>query len=318
MNCLRSIKSQLTDPNEYLSSWVFSNESAGFICKFAGVTCWHDDENRVLSIKLSGFDLGGQFPVAIKNCTDLTGLELSRNNFSGPLPTNVGSLIPSVTTLDLSENSFSGEIPVSVSNITFLNALMLQSNQFTGTLPAELVRLGRLSKFSVANNRLSGPIPVFNDTILKVGPGDFAGNAGLCGKPLDACEGANSSRVKVVVIAAVGGLVAAALVVGVVLFFYFRRLALVRKKLQDDPEDNRWARILKQQKGVKVNQKKITSFGYMLLGLGRLFIRHHRGTKPKNKVRFGFGSYQLPEQILYMYVELLIRKPPKFRLLNPN
>ncbi|CAF2089719.1 unnamed protein product [Brassica napus] len=252
VNCLRNIKSQLTDPNEYLSSWVFSNESAGFICKFSGVSCWHDDENRVLSIKLSGFGLGGEFPVAIKNCTDLTGLELSRNNFSGPLPTDISSLIPSVTTLDLSQNSFSGEIPVSVSNITFLNALMLQRNQFTGTLPAELVRLGRLSKFSVANNRLSGPIPVFNETILKVGPGDFAGNAGLCGKPLDPCEGANSSRVKVVVIAAVGGLVAAALVVGVVLFFYFRRLALVRKKLQDDPEDNRWARILKQQKGVKV------------------------------------------------------------------
>lgn len=255
VNCLRNIKSQLTDPNEYLSSWVFSNESAGFICKFSGVSCWHDDENRVLSIKLSGFGLGGEFPVAIKNCTDLTGLELSRNNFSGPLPTDISSLIPSVTTLDLSQNSFSGEIPVSVSNITFLNALMLQRNQFTGTLPAELVRLGRLSKFSVANNRLSGPIPVFNETILKVGPGDFAGNAGLCGKPLDPCEGANSSRVKVVVIAAVGGLVAAALVVGVVLFFYFRRLALVRKKLQDDPEDNRWARILKQQKGVKVTQK---------------------------------------------------------------
>ncbi|KAF3592381.1 hypothetical protein DY000_02025622 [Brassica cretica] len=241
VNCLRSIKSQLTDPNEYLSSWVFSNESAGFICKFAGVTCWHDDENRVLSIKLSGFGLGGQFPVAIKNCTDLTGLELSRNNFSGPLPTDISSLIPSVTTLDLSENSFSGEIPVSVSNITFLNALMLQGNQFTGTLPAELVRLGRLSKFSVANNRLSGPIPVFNDTILKVGPGDFAGNAGLCGKPLDACEGANSSRVKVVVIAAVGGLVAAALVVGVVLFFYFRRLALLSdlmKATEEFKKDN--------------------------------------------------------------------------------
>ncbi|KAF2530809.1 hypothetical protein F2Q70_00032100 [Brassica cretica] len=206
-----------------------TNESAGFICKFAGVTCWHDDENRVLSIKLSGFGLGGQFPVAIKNCTDLTGLELSRNNFSGPLPTDISSLIPSVTTLDLSENSFSGEIPVSVSNITFLNALMLQGNQFTGTLPAELVRLGRLSKFSVANNRLSGPIPVFNDTILKVGPGDFAGNAGLCGKPLDACEGANSSRVKVVVIAAVGGLVAAALVVGVFMF----KKSVSKMKLSD-------------------------------------------------------------------------------------
>ncbi|KAG2261193.1 hypothetical protein Bca52824_068272 [Brassica carinata] len=253
VNCLRNIKSQLTDPNENLSSWVFgNNETAGYICKFTGVTCWHDDENRVLSIKLSGFGLRGVFPVGIKNCSDLTGLDLSRNNFSGPLPTNIDSLIPSVTTLDLSYNSFSGEIPVSVANITFLNILSLNGNQFTGTLPPQLGQLGRLTKISVANNRLSGPIPTFNETNVKFGVNDFAGNQGLCGKPLDPCEGANGSRVKVVVIAAVGGLVAAALVVGVVLFFYFRRLALVRKKLQDDPEENRWARILKEQKGVKV------------------------------------------------------------------
>ncbi|KAJ0253940.1 inactive leucine-rich repeat receptor-like protein kinase [Hirschfeldia incana] len=252
VNCLRSIKSQLKDPNEYLSGWVFGNLTAGYICKFAGVTCWHDDENRVLSIKLSGFGLTGQFPVGIKNCSDLTGLELSRNNLSGPLPTNIDSLIPSVTTLDLSDNSFSGEIPVGITNLTYLNTLMLNGNQFTGTLPPQLGQLGRLSKLSVANNRLSGPIPTFNESILKVGADGFAGNAGLCGKPLDLCKGPANSRAKVVVIAAVGGLVVAALVVGAVLFFYFRRLAAVRKKLQDDPEDNRWARILKEQKGVKV------------------------------------------------------------------
>ncbi|CAH8363120.1 unnamed protein product [Eruca vesicaria subsp. sativa] len=260
VNCLRTIKSQVEDPNGYLLSWVFgNNNTAGFICKFTGVTCWHDDENRVLSIKLSGFGLRGEFPHGIKNCTDLTGLELSGNKFSGPLPTNISLLIPSVTTLDLSDNSFSGEIPVSISNITFLNTLMLQSNQFTGSIPPQLGQLGRLKKLSVANNRLSGPIPVFNETILKLGVGDVANNAGLCGKPLDACEGSSGSRVKVIVIAAVGGLVGAALVVGVVLFFYFRRLALVRKKLQDDPEDNRWARILKEQKGVKVFMFKSVS-----------------------------------------------------------
>nr|XP_018483969.1 PREDICTED: probably inactive leucine-rich repeat receptor-like protein kinase At5g48380 [Raphanus sativus] len=252
LNCLSSIKSQLGDPNGYLSGWIIRNDTPGYICKFNGVTCWHDDENRVLSIKLSGYGLVGEFPLGIKNCSDLTGLELSRNNFSGPLPTNIASLIPSVTTLDLSDNSFSGEIPVGIANITFLNELMLNGNQFTGTLPPQLGQLGRLKKLSVANNRLSGPIPTFNETVLKVGASDFAGNAGLCGKPLDQCKGPASSRAKVIVIAAVGGLVAAALVVGVVLFFYFRRLAAIRKKLQDDPEDNRWARILKEQKGVKV------------------------------------------------------------------
>ncbi|CAH2044794.1 unnamed protein product [Thlaspi arvense] len=251
VNCLKSIKAQVKDPNNYLSSWVFGNNTAGYICKFSGVTCWHDDENRVLSINLNGLGLTGEFPHGIKECSDLTGLELSRNNFSGPLPANISSLIQSVTILDLSDNRFSGEIPVMISNITFLNTLLLQRNQFTGRLPPELVLLGRLSKFSVASNRLVGPIPAFNKTTLKPKANDFANNLGLCGEPLDPCKSPTGSRGKVVVIAAVGGLTVAALVVGVVLFFYFRRMAVVRKK-KDDPEQNRWAKSLKGQKGVKV------------------------------------------------------------------
>ncbi|CAN8265705.1 unnamed protein product [Cochlearia groenlandica] len=251
INCLRTIKTQVDDPNGYLSSWVFGNNTAGYICKFSGVTCWHDDENRVLSVKLSGYGLSGEFPHGIRECSDLTGLDLSRNNFSGALPANISSLIPSVTTLDLSNNRFSGGVPVSVSNITFLNTLMLDHNQFAGPLPAELVLLGRLKTFSVADNLLTGPVPNFNET-LRIGRESFANNPGLCGRPLDACEGSSRSRGKVIVIAAVGGLAVAALVVGGVLFFYFRRLAVVRKKMKDDPEGNRWTQSLKGQKGVKV------------------------------------------------------------------
>lgn len=252
VNCLRTIYKQVKDPNGYLTNWVFGNQTAGYICKFNGVACWHDDENRVLSIKLGGYGLEGEFPLGIKQCSDMTTLDLSRNNFSGPLPSNITDVIPLVTILDLSYNQFSGPIPASIANVTFLNELMLQHNQFTGTLPAELVLLGRLTKFSVASNLLTGPIPNFNET-LKFGVDEFASNPGLCGKPLEPCKGPSSSRGKVIVIAAVGGLAVAALVVGTVLFFYFRRLAVIRKKLRDDPEENRWARILKGQKGVKVN-----------------------------------------------------------------
>uniref|UniRef100_M4CQ77 Leucine-rich repeat-containing N-terminal plant-type domain-containing protein n=1 Tax=Brassica campestris TaxID=3711 RepID=M4CQ77_BRACM len=188
VNCLRNIYSGVKDPNGYLASWVFGNQTAGFICKFTGVTCWHDDENRVLSIKLGGYGLEGEFPLGIKQCWDLTGLDLSRNNFSGVLPSNIASLIPSVTILDLSYNKFSGKIPAGLSNITFLNTLMLQHNQFTGQLPPELVSMQRLKQFSVAYNHLTGPIPKFNEEHLKIGVDDFANNEGLCGRPMDACE----------------------------------------------------------------------------------------------------------------------------------
>ncbi|VVB14787.1 unnamed protein product [Arabis nemorensis] len=185
IDCLIAIKSQVEDPNNYLSSWAFINQTEGSICKFCGVTCWHDDENRVLSIKLSGFGLRGKFPHGIRECTDLTGLDLSRNNFSGPLPSNILYLIPIITTLDLSYNQFSGKIPPSLSNITFLNTLMLQHNQFTGPLPPQLVQLRRLNKFSVADNRLTGPVPNFN--VLYFGVETYANNPDLCGPPLDDC-----------------------------------------------------------------------------------------------------------------------------------
>ncbi|KAL1213054.1 putatively inactive leucine-rich repeat receptor-like protein kinase [Cardamine amara subsp. amara] len=186
VNCLKTFKSQVEDPNGYLTSWDFRNETAGFICNFSGVTCWHDDENRVLSIKLSGYGLRGKFPVGIKECSDLVGLDLSRNNFSGALPFTLTSLIQLVTILDLSYNQFSGEIPASLSNITFLNTLMLQNNHFTGQLPSQLVSLKRLSKFSVANNWLTGPVPNFDES-LNIGPESFANNLDLCGWPMDAC-----------------------------------------------------------------------------------------------------------------------------------
>ncbi|KAF8090082.1 hypothetical protein N665_0487s0002, partial [Sinapis alba] len=120
VNCLRSLKSGVTeDANQYLSRWE--------------------------SFK---------FPVGIKLCSDLVRLDLSRNNFSGVLPSNIGSLVvPLLTTLDLSENQFS-------------------------------VSRRRLTKFSVAFNQLTGHVPNFN---LKFGRESFSSNEGLCGHPMDPC-----------------------------------------------------------------------------------------------------------------------------------
>ncbi|XP_010547175.1 PREDICTED: probably inactive leucine-rich repeat receptor-like protein kinase At5g48380 [Tarenaya hassleriana] len=248
--CLKTLKEQFKDPNGYLSNWVFGNSTPGYICKFSGVSCWHDDENRVLSIKLPGYGVGGEFPRGVKECTSLTALDLSKNNLSGTLPTDISSFIGLATTLDLSYNGFSGEIPVSVSNISFLNTLMLNDNRFTGQIPPQLALLGRLKKFSVANNLLTGPVPNLNSTITQE---SYDNNLGLCGKPLDPCsDGTSKSRGKVIVIAAAGGVTGAAIIVGIGLFIYFRRFAVVRKK-DDDPEGNKWAKDLKTQKGIKVS-----------------------------------------------------------------
>ncbi|XP_058094360.1 probably inactive leucine-rich repeat receptor-like protein kinase At5g48380 [Magnolia sinica] len=246
IQCLRGLKASLIDPNGYLSSWDFNNKTEGSICRFNGIECWHNDENKVLNIRLSNMGLKGRFPEALKNCTSMTGLDLSTNELFGPLPDNIGSIIPYVTTFDLSYNNFTGVIPDSLGNCSYLNTLSLQHNGFTGQIPSQLGQLDRLSEFSVANNSLSGPIPPFLNQqsslwgptprhLMK--PSSFANNSGLCGSPLDACKESSlkmkTLRTKVIISLTVGWIPLAVIVVGVIFLCRFRRMAKKNKEEED-------------------------------------------------------------------------------------
>ncbi|GJU93353.1 probably inactive leucine-rich repeat receptor-like protein kinase [Tanacetum coccineum] len=128
--------------------------------------------------------LRGPFPMGLKNCTSLTGLDLSSNHFTGPIPFNLTDVIGFVTSLDLSNNKFSGPIPANLGNCSFLTALRLDNNHLTGKIPPELGALKRLREFSVANNNLTGQVPFFGN--FTASPSGYAKNLGLCGGPLDA------------------------------------------------------------------------------------------------------------------------------------
>ncbi|XP_028794856.1 probably inactive leucine-rich repeat receptor-like protein kinase At5g48380 [Neltuma alba] len=249
ISCLKSIQNSLEDPNGYLkSSWNFNNKSEGYICHFTGVECWHDDENRVLNLKLSNMGLKGQFPRAIKNCSSLTGLDLSINDLSGTIPADIDKLLGFVVTLDLSSNDFSGAIPVSLSNCSYLNTLKLDQNQLTGQIPPKLAQLRRIKTFSVSNNLLTGPVPSF-ESKDSITADSYSNNSGLCGGPLGPCQG-KKANTAVIAGAAVGGVTVAALALGIGAFFFVRRVSV---KKEEDPEGNKWARSLKGTKGIKVS-----------------------------------------------------------------
>ncbi|XP_030514511.2 probably inactive leucine-rich repeat receptor-like protein kinase At5g48380 [Rhodamnia argentea] len=251
INCLKTIKASVQDPLNYLNySWNFDNSTEGFICRFTGVECWHPDENRVLNLKFSDMGLKGQFPRGIEQCKSLTGLDLSNNEFSGPIPDNISNITQFATSLDLSSNSFSGQIPVSLSKCGYLNSLRLDHNQLSGQIPPELSLLGRLKSFSVASNLLTGPVPTFGPN-ASVTADDYANNPGLCGGPLSRCTAKKSSSTKIIVGAATGSATLTAIGVVIGMFFYLRRVSV--KKKDDDPEGNKWAKSLKGSKGLKVS-----------------------------------------------------------------
>ncbi|CDP03993.1 unnamed protein product [Coffea canephora] len=250
VDCLRAVKQTLEDPLNSLSTWNFDNATEGFICKFTGIECWHPDENKVLNVRLSSMGLKGQFPRDLANCSALTGLDLSSNNISGNIPSDISSIIKFVTTLDLSSNHLSGQIPEGLANCSFLNSLKLDNNQLTGHIPLEIGLLDRLKTFSVKNNQLTGPVPTFING--SVNADSYASNPGLCGGPLPACQGPSKKpRTGIIVGAAVGGVTIAALGVGFGMFFFMRRLP--GKKKEDDPEGNKWAKSIKGAKGTKLS-----------------------------------------------------------------
>ncbi|KAK8941456.1 putative LRR receptor-like serine/threonine-protein kinase [Platanthera zijinensis] len=83
-----------------------------------------------LSLGLNYLDQG--FPGFILNCTNLIYLDLSQNNFSGPIPDSIGTKLVNLQHLILTMNSFQGKIPVSLANLAGLRELRLGSNFLTG------------------------------------------------------------------------------------------------------------------------------------------------------------------------------------------
>ncbi|GER29432.1 leucine-rich repeat protein kinase family protein [Striga asiatica] len=219
VRCLRELKSSLNDPNERLSTWDFSNTTRGFICRFSGVTCWNEQENRLIGLDLAGFGLTGAIPDSFRFCNSIQTLTLSGNSLSGSIPRQFCSWMSYLTTLDLSGNSLSGEIPEGLADCSYLNNLLLNDNSLSGVIPYRLSSLGRLKKFSVANNDLSGRVPSFNYNLEL----NYGGNGGLCGGPLGKCGGLSRKSLVIIIAAGVLGAVASLLLGLCLWWLYFSK-----------------------------------------------------------------------------------------------
>ncbi|XVE68031.1 hypothetical protein DITRI_Ditri09bG0035600 [Diplodiscus trichospermus] len=210
IKCLEGIKNSLQDPDGKLSSWAFNNNSVGFICKFVGVSCWNERENRLYSIEFRDMKLSGQLPQSLEYCGSLQTLDLSANQISGMIPPQLCTWLPYLVTLDLSSNDLSGSIPHELSKCAYLNNLILSNNnRLSGPIPKQFSDLDHLKKFSVTNNDLKGAIPSSFENHDKA---DFAGNS-LCGGPLGKCGGLSKKNLEIIIAAGISGAAASMLLV---------------------------------------------------------------------------------------------------------
>jgi hypothetical protein len=95
-------------------------------------------------------DLHGTFPQFILNSTSrgMLFLQLSGNNFSGPIPSSLPEIFPRLRRLYLSSNRFTGLILRNLSRFQKLEVLHLDMNNPTGGIPKEL---GMISGLEVLN-----------------------------------------------------------------------------------------------------------------------------------------------------------------------
>ncbi|KAD6795964.1 hypothetical protein R6Q59_020151 [Mikania micrantha] len=107
--------------------------------------------------------LTGEFPETLfENCEKLKAMvvNVSSNELSGPLPSNIGQLCRTLTFLDVSVNRLSGTIPVSFGELGSLVSVNLSWNMLTGEIPISFNKIINLRNLSISCNNLTGQIPL--------------------------------------------------------------------------------------------------------------------------------------------------------------
>ncbi|CDP16553.1 unnamed protein product [Coffea canephora] len=116
------------------------------------------------SINLFGNNCTGDldFVASLTNCSNLTSLSLSGNNFGGKFPKVMANLSNQLTKLYMGGNQQSGIIPEGFGNLTHssLMHLMFGEDSFSGFLPREVGKLIHLVDLDVSQNQLAGGIPI--------------------------------------------------------------------------------------------------------------------------------------------------------------
>ncbi|XP_050382666.1 receptor-like protein EIX2 [Argentina anserina] len=126
--------------------------------------------NSLRFISSSNADLSsnrfeGSLPLWSPN---ISTLYLRDNRFTGPIPSNIGDVMPSLSDLDISRNGLTGSIPLSLGNLSLLTTMVLSHNYLTGEIPHFWNSIPDLYIVDLSNNSLSGTVPRSMDSLISL------------------------------------------------------------------------------------------------------------------------------------------------------
>uniref|UniRef100_A0A6N2LQT1 non-specific serine/threonine protein kinase n=1 Tax=Salix viminalis TaxID=40686 RepID=A0A6N2LQT1_SALVM len=150
-----NIPSSLGNITSLLEVYFFANNLQGRIPSSLG-NC-----QNLLSLLLHQNNLSGSIPKEVLGVSSLSlYLDLSENQLTGPLPSEVGKLV-NLGGLNVNKNKLSGEIPRTLGSCVSLEYLYMEGNLFQGPIPESLSSLRALQDLNLSHNNLSGGIPKF-------------------------------------------------------------------------------------------------------------------------------------------------------------
>jgi len=117
------------------------------------------------------------------NLNLMTGLDLSSNNLSGSIPSEIGEL-REIIALNLLRNRLSGSIQGTFSNLINIESLDLSYNNLSGVIPQNLTDLYSLAIFNVSYNKFFGTIPTTMQ-FANFDEDNYRGNSDLCGSVIN-------------------------------------------------------------------------------------------------------------------------------------
>ena len=134
---------------------VPDNDMAGEIPAFVGLY----ESLQVFNV--SGNRLRGRLWERLFTLSEapLRIFDVSNNDLSGTIPSEIWFKSGTLEQLILSNNFFTGSLPTDIANLSLLEVLNASGNQLTGTIPSELAFLGTLDSIRLDSNDLGGTIP---------------------------------------------------------------------------------------------------------------------------------------------------------------